>query len=387
MSIKRVKQTSGEVKWEVRLRMGGRGSKRLRRIFEKRTDAEAFLDSIRVRKHESKSAANGVPDFEETTFRKEAEFWLSHRSQVLSPGSLVAVNTILRGCLEKFGHMAPNRLHPGFLADLQAAELSRGLKAATVNRRLEVISSILNFSVRSRRIPFNPASGLQKLKEVREGISFWEKWEAEAFLAFTSEKYPPGSDKRWVYVVYLLALNTGMRCGELWGLQPRDLVQDGEMIHVQRQFDRVSRTYRPPKSTKSRYVPCNPELRSELEAIIRQRKVALMEPIFFHKVGIPLWHEAFRTKYFERDMKEASVRRIRFHDMRHTAATLILAGKTDIKTVQAICGHQQINTTLLYVHLLGDSIKEVARSWALSPGGGKKDDGGKTGRLRLISTT
>lgn len=118
-------------------------------------------------------------------------------------------------------------------------------------------------------------------------------------------------------------------------------------------------------------------------SIIRQRNIAAVEPIFCHERGQPIWHEALRSKYFDVDMAEAGVRPIRWHDMRHTAATLLLAGGFDIKTVQAVCGHEQINTTLLYVHLLGDSIKEVARTFSIS-GTRDKPDGVQRGALRLI---
>lgn len=386
MSIKKVKTKGGEAKWEVSLRTNGRGSKRLRRKFEKKSEAEDFVLAHSARKKDLKQSAYGTKDFEETTFRAEAEYWLDHRSKTISPGYLKKAKALIAEFDPVFGHFSPNRLHPGYLAEFQRVELSKGLTFTTVNHKVQIITAILNFAVRSRRIPFNPAAGLQKLKGAKPAMRFWEKWEAEAFLSFADRKYPFGSPKRWVYVAYLTALNTAIRAGELLGLQPRDIVQNGEMLHIQRQFDRVSRSYREPKSKRSRYVPCNPELRTELEAIIKQRNIGSIEPLFCHEPGKPIWHEALRSKYFDRDMKEAGVRPIRWHDMRHTAATLLLAGGFDIKTVQAICGHEQINTTLLYVHLLGDSIKEVARTFSIS-GTRDKPDGVQKGALRLLHTT
>jgi len=386
MSIKKVNRKNGEFVWEVRLYTNGRGTKKIRRAFERKSDAEAFMQTHAARKRQLRSGALGTMDFTDTTFRKEAAYWLDHRSKVVSPAYLKKARALVAELDSDMGSLTPNRLHPGYLAEYQKSELSKGLTFTTVNHKVQIITAILNFSVRNRRIPFNPAAGLQKLKGARTVMRFWEKWEAEAFLAFADKKYPFGSSKRWVYVAYLTALNTAIRAGELLGLQPRDIVQNGEMLHIQRQFDRVARTYREPKSKRSRYVPCNAELRTEMEALIRQRNIGVVEPIFCHEPGQPIWHEALRSKYFERDIREAGVRPIRWHDMRHTAGTLLLAAGCDIKTVQAIMGHEQISTTLIYVHLLGDAVKEVARTFSIS-GTRDKPEGLQKGALRLIHTT
>ncbi len=71
--------------------------------------------------------------------------------------------------------------------------------------------------------------------------------------------------------------------------------------------------------------------------------------------------------FFEVDVRESGVRRIRFHDMRHTAATLMLASGVQLNTVKEICAHASITTTMGYVHLLADSVKEAGIKFSLSP--------------------
>lgn len=302
------------------------------------------------------------------TFREEAGVWIAQHERQFSPGYLKKARGILADLDPWIGSLPAQELTPGVLAEVQRRELESGLSWRTVNHKLQVVSAVLNFSVRCGRLAANPAGALKKLKGAASTMQFWERTEAEVFLRFASEKYPPGSDKRWVYVAYLTALNTAIRAGEMVGLQPRDIVSGGELILIQRQFDRVSRTYREPKGKRSRYVPCNPELRRELEDVIRSRGIRFTEPIFCHDNRRPLWHEAFRAKYFDRDVVEAGVRAIRWHDLRHTAATLLLSDGVDIKTVQTVCGHEQIETTLLYVHVLADGIKNVARKFGISGG-------------------
>ncbi len=173
------------------------------------------------------------------------------------------------------GSFSPIRLQPEFLSDFQNRQLELGLRPATVNRKTEVITAVLTFAVKHRRLPYNPSSGFQKLKSVPTGVSFWERHEAEAFLTFADRKYPRGSDLRWVYVVYLLALNTALRAGEIWGLKPQDVVHDGELLYIQRQFDRVKQDFGPLKwRTPPRYVPCNEELREELRSLVVAQSIA-----------------------------------------------------------------------------------------------------------------
>jgi integrase len=77
-------------------------------------------------------------------------------------------------------------------------------------------------------------------------------------------------------------------------------------------------------------------------------------------------HDAFADR-FDRDVKRWGGRRVRFHDLRHTAATLMLSKGIDVKTVSEILGHEDLATTMIYVHLLGDKIKQVSKSFFIQP--------------------
>lgn len=70
---------------------------------------------------------------------------------------------------------------------------------------------------------------------------------------------------------------------------------------------------------------------------------------------------------FNRDQNQWGDQRIRFHDLRHTAATLMLSHGVDIKSVQEILGHENITTTMIYVHMLGNRIKEISKMHSITP--------------------
>ena len=74
--------------------------------------------------------------------------------------------------------------------------------------------------------------------------------------------------------------------------------------------------------------------------------------------------------------------KIRFHDLRHTAITLMIAKNIDIKTVQSIAGHADITTTMGYIHLIHGSVNRVAQTFSVEP---KAEDLATVATLRLVN--
>jgi hypothetical protein len=149
MSVRRVKSLGAKVKFEVEFCTNGRGSKRLRRRFDTKAEALAFFEEFKFRKLEQKKIGRHIPDFEETTFEIEAAYWLKHRSKEFSPGHLKRSVGILEELLPSMGKLSPIRFQPEFLSSFQNRQLELGLKPATVNRKTEVITSVLSFSPES----------------------------------------------------------------------------------------------------------------------------------------------------------------------------------------------------------------------------------------------
>ena len=366
MKIRKVVTKEGEVRYEAHGRTAGRGSRYNRRRFDRKVEAENFLTEQKVQQIKSATQPRSLYTMAEQTFEEESRFWLAHRSISFSPGHTKRVKDSLeKWILPQLGRLTLDRINPVVFSTYRMNRLKNGLKPASVNRETEVLMAILNFAVKQRRIPFNPAAGFTKLEEVREDIQFWERVEASAFLAHAERKYPLGSENRWVYVAYLTMLNTSIRASETWGLMPKDLVQGGELLHIQRQFDLVVRAFRPPKGKKSRYVPCNAVLRAELVKLMEQRRAD--QTVFTTATGRPIDHDNFVGRHFVKDVAESGVKRIRPHDLRHTGTTLMIAAGLDLRTVQEICGHQDISTTMRYAHMLGDSIKNAARTFSIVP--------------------
>lgn len=391
MSVRKVKNRSGEERWEVRFYLMGRGSQRVCKRFKRKSDALAYQAKIERESHEAELFGQSALPLSQVAFKDESEKWLEHAKLRFSDSHLVRANGFFAEFLPKYGKLTLDHFTPQFMSRLQQEFKSQGAQGraqssnSTVNRKCGLIVAVINYSFRQGRIAVNPTRGFRKLPNDSEEMSFWEEDEARDFLSFASAKYPKGSPDRWVYLVYMVALNTGLRAGEIWGLQAQDLIPEKKCFVIKRQWNRVSSKYTLIKGKKnsrgprSRLVPCNDLLMEELEEQIQLHEIQPDEPIFLGMGRLPRNHDGFIDRRFGPDIKSWGGKRIRFHDLRHTAATLLVARGFDIKTVKEICGHQDISTTMNYVHMVGERVKSVASTHVISPVGETQK-----GMLRLI---
>lgn len=172
--------------------------------------------------------------------------------------------------------------------------------------------------------------------------------------------------------LYVLALTTGLRRGELLGLRWMDIDLDRGSLRVVRSLQRVSgRTaFVEPKSTRSRRVVGFAPFVGEVLRVHRARQVAERlasaeewddpELVFTTDSGKPL-DGMNLTHRFQLLLKRAGVRRRRFHDLRHSCATVLLAQGVPARVVMEMLGHSQISVTMnTYTHVLPALQQEAA---------------------------
>jgi integrase len=147
--------------------------------------------------------------------------------------------------------------------------------------------------------------------------------------------------------LYLTAAFTGLRMGELLALRWRDVDFSGNTIRVRASYYLGQLTT--PKSGKVRAVPMAPDVASALAGLGRRQDwVGDDDLVFAGETGGYLDGSALRRRY-KRALTEAGLRPLRFHDLRHTFGTRMIA-KADIRRVQEWMGHADIQTTMRYLH-------------------------------------
>jgi len=178
-----------------------------------------------------------------------------------------------------------------------------------------------------------------------------------------------------------VAVSLGLRRGEALGLRWDALDLEGKLLHVRASLQRVDKRWYlvEPKSARSRRTVALPDV---AVSALRTHRVRQLEErlaagsrwrdsgfVFSTRIGTPL-EPSNVTKAFKALLGRAGVPQIRFHDLRHTAATFLLAQGVDVRTIMETLGHSQISLTLnTYSHVLPSLQRDAAQRMDAMLGG------------------
>ena len=212
---------------------------------------------------------------------------------------------------------------------------------ATVNRYLAALSTAISTAINEWEwIENNPLSKVSKLKEPRGRVRYFSDEERERFLLACKESH--NSD---LYVAVILALSTGGRKNEIWGLSWKDVDLKNGFI-----------TFEETKNDEPRSVPLQGHA---LELMLKRSKVPRIDTdlVFPSRVDQQK-HLDFR-KPFQIALKTAQIEDFRWHDLRHCAASYLVMAGVDMRTVAEILGHKTLQMTQRYTHLSPEHLKDA----------------------------
>jgi integrase len=350
--------------------------------------------------------------------KKEAQAELAtmlhnlNRGQVISPSKLtlaewldewlnsaIKPNKRLR-TYETYDSIIKHHLKPGLgqyrLADLRASHLKDyyttrlkpedgGVQAdpetapgwltgSTLQLHHTVLHSALKAAVMQDLLPRNPAALVIGKPHRREGHetmahNCWEAVEAKRFLDTAKAGTPQQA------ALYSLAIDTGARKAELCGLKWPDLDIEKRALSIVRQLVKVGKAgqlplFGPTKNGKSRLI----DLDERTLELLRRHKAQQSAQrlllgtsyqdhglIFARDFGQPLMMNNLGQREFAQLIEEAQVKRITFHGLRHTCATLMLQAGVPVKVVSERLGHKRIEITLnIYAHALPSMQQDAA---------------------------
>ena len=327
-----------------------------------------FTDELQCERNRKKPENKIVSDF--------AKEYLSIQKTSLSPGSYEFYQSIIKNhILPMFGRMRLRDIKTYHVQDfiMRLNSMPRGdgksghISPSTVKRYTSVLRSMLTMAYKmyymdddvglSRRLTFP--------KERYQEVDVFTIEETKAIL--TAAKTEPIN----IQLLIELAIFTGMRRGEIVGLKWTD-------IDLEKQTLSVKRSIYKPKGEKS--IEKEPKSHSSIRTISipsclcetlqeykdYQGSYALslegawrnFDYVFTDEIG-NVMNPQTPTKQFSKFLARHNFRHLKFHCLRHTSATILLANGCDIKTVSARLGHSSIETTNIYVHLLKEVDKKA----------------------------
>ncbi len=160
--------------------------------------------------------------------------------------------------------------------------------------------------------------------------------------------------------LFHLAIFTGARQGEIIGLYWSDIKWQQKQIHIQRSFNKGT-WYKTKTKTSNRRIDIGPTLLKVLKEWKLACPPSKLNLIFPNEIGQPMDSKNMVNRYFKPGLKDAKINPIRFHDIRHTFASLLIDQNENPKYIQGQLGHSSIQMTFdIYGHLMKKTNQESA---------------------------
>lgn len=245
-----------------------------------------------------------------------------------------------------FGEIKLVDITPVIINRFMENKLKEGLSNKTVNHLLTTLGTAFNWAINNNYMMYNPVSRVKKLKVQRKEMEFLTEDEIKRVLDVAEKEYPD------FYPILITTIYSGMRRGEVLGLTWDCVDFNKSIIKVRKAlYKGVLSTPKTDCSIRDIQVP------SKLIQVLKQYKKLAVENdlnlVFTQKNGKPLDADNLMNRRYRKILKLAGVKQIRFHDLRHTYASLLISKDLNIKYIQKQMGHSSFEVTMnTYAHLM-----------------------------------
>jgi len=231
-----------------------------------------------------------------------------------------------------------------------------GMTLATLRKVLKTLGAVLRYAVRHRHIVENPLSSIERPKGqgevVEDALHVLKRDQIERFIAATEQAE--------FKMLFYLAVMSGARQGELLGLQWPDVLWTSNQIKIQRTFNHGA-WYEPKTKSSRRQIDLGPKVMTALKKWKLACPKSELDLMFPGPKGKPLQHSNMLRLHFHPALTAAGLPRVRFHDLRHSYASLLIDQGETVVYIQKQLGHSKPTETLnIYSHLMEKHRPEAA---------------------------
>ena len=233
---------------------------------------------------------------------------------------------------------------------------NQGMNISTIKKILVTLGQIMAYAVRHKYIDFNPARDAEKPKgqgnTQKQKIRVLTPDEINALIGAESDlKYK---------ILFQLAIFSGAREGEIIGLKWSDIDWENSQIHIQRTFNNDA-WYDTKTDISDRKIDLGPAMMTALKKWKLACPTSELNLVFPNKAENPINHNNLVNRHFNPILIASGLPKIRFHDLRHTYASLLIEQGENVKYIQSQLGHSSPSVTLnIYAHLMKPVNQEAA---------------------------
>lgn len=291
-------------------------------------------------------------------FREFAEKWLQDYAFVVVKDSTFRLyrSAVKNHIRPELGHYPVPQITARIVQQFLSSLLKAGKTPKTVNNVLVLLKTMLKHACEWGYAKTNPTSTIKQFRVEHQEMDFLELHEIQLLLKYSDEPFR---------TIFLTAVLTGMRRGEIFALQWQDIDWNSSRIFVRRSLywqtnDEMAERknvkrwkFVSPKTERScRTIVMSPILKKALQIHRISSPVSELDLVFCNKKGNPLDPDNLVKREFHTALDRAGLRRIRFHDLRHTYTSILISKNFNIKFIQSQVGHASIVTTIdRYGHL------------------------------------
>jgi integrase len=289
-------------------------------------------------------------------FKQYLTDWLSIKKISLSNHTFSLYERSIKNHIApSLGNIILSKMKPQHIQKFILAMHEEGLADSTIKRTFNIVNVCLNDAVKLGDIVSNPASKIEKPKVLPKEMQIWSVDQIQHFLNC--------SKTHRLYCIFHLAIMTGLRKGEILGLRWKDVDFEKQVLYVNQTLEHDGKTIKKGAKTKSsirsvtispstKQVLLNHKRNQELEKELFDSGYNDLDLVICAENGQP-YHPRNLTRTFLSLTNKANLPHIRFHDLRHTHAALMIAQNEPMKLIAERLGHSKISTTIdTYGHLL-----------------------------------
>ena len=311
-----------------------------------------------------------VPHGEVPKFKNVGQDWLETKKDNLRASTWKAYEGHLKNHFNMVDELRVNQITVAVVEKFMAERRRCGMILPTLKKVMITFGQVMRYAARHKLIDHNPVPEAERPRgqgrEVEKRIAVLKPAEIRRLIdAEANQKYK---------MLFTLAAMSGARQGELLGLKWSDVLWGSGQIQIRRTYNNRA-WYRPKSKTSERNIDLGPAVMRGLKEWRFACPRTADNLIFPGELGGPMDQTYMKRHHFRPALKAAGLPPVRFHDLRHSFASILIEQREGLPYIQKQLGHSKPSVTLdIYAHLFDDHNPEAAgRLEAAVLGAGKTE--------------